>query len=143
MKTVRGWVVGARGTDEIPSGDEKSLVRKTKAGDPVRFLALYSVARATEESVKQERARRQSVDGEGAGLLLMAMGGGQLSLPHPPSCRPCQAPGHQLPNLHLFLQWDSRVHSLSQNPTELRAPVFDGFKASSGSSKLAPPIPGR
>lgn len=46
-------------------------------------------------------------------------------------------------NLHLLLQWDSRIHSFSQDPTELRAPMLDGLEAPSGSSKLAPPVPGR
>lgn len=44
---------------------------------------------------------------------------------------------------YLLLQWHSRIHSLSQDPTELRAPMFDGLEAPSGSSKLAPPVPGR
>lgn len=46
-------------------------------------------------------------------------------------------------NLHLLLQRDSRIHSFSQDPTELGAPVFDRLEAPSGSSKLAPPVPGR
>lgn len=46
-------------------------------------------------------------------------------------------------NLHLFLQWDSGVHSLSQDPTELGAPMFDGLESSSRSTELAPSVPRR
>lgn len=52
-------------------------------------------------------------------------------------------PGTASVNLHLFLQWNGGIHSLSQNPTELRAPVFDGLEASSGSTELAPSVPRR
>ena len=44
---------------------------------------------------------------------------------------------------YLLLQWHSRIHSLSQDPTELRVPMFDGLEDASGSSKLALPVPGR
>lgn len=44
---------------------------------------------------------------------------------------------------YLLLQGDSRIHSFSQDPTELGAPVFDGLEAPSRSSKLSPPVPGR
>lgn len=53
------------------------------------------------------------------------------------------APGAASVNLHLFLQWDGGIHSLSQDPTELRAPVFDGLEASSRSAELAPSVPRR
>lgn len=44
---------------------------------------------------------------------------------------------------YLLLQWDSRIHSFSQDPTELGAPMLDGLEAPAGSSKLAPSVPGR
>lgn len=50
--------------------------------------------------------------------------------------RPEEASG----NLHLFLQWDGGIHSLSQNPTELRAAVFDGLEASSRGTELTPSV---
>lgn len=51
------------------------------------------------------------------------------------------ADGSMIP--YLFLQWNGGIHSLSQNPTELRAPVFDGLEASSRSTELAPSVPRR
>lgn len=53
------------------------------------------------------------------------------------------SPGDSSVIPYLLLQRDSRVHSFSQDPTELRAPMFDGLEAPSRSSKLAPPVPGR
>lgn len=50
--------------------------------------------------------------------------------------------GSEPENLHLLLQRDGRIHSFSQDAAELGAPVFDGLEAPSGSSKLAPPVPG-
>ena len=44
---------------------------------------------------------------------------------------------------YFLLQWHSRIHSLSQDPTELRVPMFDGLEAASRSSKLALLEPGR
>lgn len=49
------------------------------------------------------------------------------------------ADGSMIP--YLFLQWDGGIYSLSQDPTELRAPVFDGLEASSRSAELAPSVP--
>lgn len=51
------------------------------------------------------------------------------------------ADGSVIPDL--LFQRDSRIHSFSQDPTELRAPMLNGLKAPSRSSKLAPPVPGR
>lgn len=51
------------------------------------------------------------------------------------------ADGSMIP--YLLLQGDRRIHSLSQDPTELGAPMFDGLEAPARSSKLAPPVSGR
>lgn len=51
------------------------------------------------------------------------------------------ADGSVIPDL--LFQGDSRIHSFSQDPTKLRAPMLDGLEAPSRSSKLAPPVPGR